>query len=391
MKHGILLTISLLIFTATATGQNRYEFSAEDMFIFFNPQDNLIQQDQQTLMDPTSSDELLKRARLRLYYGMDTEAMQDIEKVKTINPYALYLHGFYGSDGYIKLIDKEPSTEIVELTLQQRMENYDEYIRDEMNARILDESKGLKLREAIDLITSNQLDAAEEVLEGYAEEYPESAVVYDLLSVVYTEKGLYDDAAEALSDAIAFDPNYAMAWYNFGRIERINGKYQNAKEYFDEAISLRAGLSKAYFERALVNKQMSNFEDAKDDYSFVIEQGGDLENAAVINRGLARKMSGDFEGALNDLNVAIEENPDDACLYQDRGNLQLLLGQLDLARENYDEALIRDADLAEVYYNRGLTLYILNDKLKACRDLQEAIRRGYKQAEEKYELFCLDE
>jgi len=370
--------------------QNTYEFSAEDMFIFFNPQDNLQQIEQQTITDPTSTDDLLKRARLRLYYGMDTEAMQDIEQVKTINPYALYLHGFYGSDGYLKLIDKEPTAAMVELTLEQRMENYDEFIQDEMRSRILDEARGLSLRRAVDLITERRFDTAEEELLTYTELYPESAIGYDLLSVVYTEVERYEEAKEALSDAIALEPNYAMAWYNFGRIERINGEYANAKEYFDEAIGLRAGLSKAYFERAMVNKQMDNFEDAKDDYTFLIEQGGNLEQVAIVNRGVAREMSGDLEGAMQDLSLAINEYPNNADLYNSRGNLHLLLGHMDLALEDYDQAILLNADLAEAYYNRGLTLYILNKHPEACSDFQEAIRRGNEDAKEKFQMFCLD-
>ena len=116
-------------------------------------------------------DELLKRARLRLYYGMDTEAMQDIEKVKTINPYALYLHGFYGTEGYIELIDKDPVSDAIELTLEQRMENYEEFFQDEMNARILDEVPGLRLRRIVDLITAERFNEAIAEIEAYTENF----------------------------------------------------------------------------------------------------------------------------------------------------------------------------------------------------------------------------
>ena len=384
--------ITLLLLVASCAchlnGQTVFETTAEEMFIFFNPQENLLQLEREITDDPESADELLKRARLRLYYGMDTEAMQDIEKVKTINPYALYLHGFYGTEGYVELIDKDPADATIELTLEQRMENYEEFFQDEMSARILDEVPGLRLNQIVDLITAERFDEAIREINSFTNDYPESGVAYDLLSVVYIEQGRYEEAAEALSDAIALDPNYAMAWFNFGRLERINGHYEYAKEYFDEAITLRADLSKAYFERAQVNKAMSNFEDAQEDYTFIINKGGELESAAVTNRGLARKMSGDFEGALDDLSAAIGEFPDNAQYRGNRGNLYLLLGQLDLAILDYDQSILLDADQADVYYNRGLAEYIQGRHDKACDDFQQAIARGHERAKEKYMYFC---
>ena len=388
MKNHITATILIALLSVSLGIGQKTNMSPEDMLKFYNPNDNIMIINQRMQDNPEDVDQLLKRARLRLYYGMDTEAAEDMELIQSLNPYALYLHGFYGTYGYLEVIERQPEEALIELSLEQRMQYYKDYLADTENRGQLTETQLLLLIRAINTIESGDLDEGSEMLNDLNERFPDLAIGVDLQSVILTEEEQYEEAIEKLSEAIALDPEYAMAWYNFGRIERLNGNYENAKTYFDEAIAIRANLSKAYFDRALVNKELENLDEAEKDYTVIIENDRLIGDEAQRNRGLARKMSGDFEGALQDLNTAISEFPDNAVLYKNRGNLYLLLGQMQDAVRDYDRAIQIDRNFLEAYYNRGLTYYILNEQEQACRDLKYASDEGMERATEKHELFC---
>ncbi len=388
MKNLVTSTFCLLLVSMSLSIGQQTNLAPEDMMKLYNPNDNIMIINQRMQNNPEDVDQLLKRARLRLYYGMDTEAAEDMELINSLNPYALYLHGFYGSYGYMELMERQPEEALVELSLEQRMQYYKDYLADQDNRMQLTETQLLLLIRAINTIETGDLEEGTVMLEDFNERFEELAIGLDLMSVIYTEQGDYEAAVELLSDAIALDPEYAMAWYNYGRIERLNGNYEYAKEYFDEAIAIRANLSKAYFDRAMVNKELENLEQVEEDYTTIIENDRLIGDAAQRNRGLARKMSGDFEGALNDLNTAIREFPENAELYKNRGNLYLILGQMRDAVDDYDSAIQIDPEFLEAYYNRGLTYYILDEQELACRDLKFASDEGMERATEKYELFC---
>ena len=76
-----------------------------------------------------------------------------------------------------------------------------------------------------------------------------------------------------------------------------------------------------------------------------------------------------------------------AKLYLYRGRTYLKTGNKDAALRDFDKAISLDPTLSEVYFRRALENTKV-DPEKACPDLLEAIQRGYKSAQELYNLIC---
>ena len=70
----------------------------------------------------------------------------------------------------------------------------------------------------------------------------------------------HEEAFDAFSEAVVIAPDFAIAWYNLGQLERRLNHFDLAKTYLDKAILLQSNLTKAYFERAMLHKQMGDKE-----------------------------------------------------------------------------------------------------------------------------------
>ena len=96
--------------------------------------------------------------------------------------------------------------------------------------------------------------------------------------------------------------------------------------------------------------------------------------AAYLGRGSARAMMGDLQRALSDLNQAVNIGKDCGDAYKRRGQVRLALGQGKGAIEDFTKAIeINDED-PESYKHRGSCYHQLGMFDKAVEDLKNAAR-----------------
>ena len=69
-------------------------------------------------------------------------------------------------------------------------------------------------------------------------DYKKTAEYWFNLGYSYAENGLYDDAIEAYTKAIALDPNYAIAYYNRGITYYKKGNMGRAISDFQKACDM---------------------------------------------------------------------------------------------------------------------------------------------------------
>ncbi len=368
----------------------RLLLEAQTHYQLFDQERTLFALDNAVLHNPNSVTALLARAQFKELIGLKTEAAQDFRAANQLNPYASNLYGMNGQNGLLNIMSFQPESDSKELSQDDRMNYYYDYLYKMIGEGKMDETELGMLEEVVGDIERNELAEALSALETLFRFYPNAALGYDLQGIVYTKQQQVEKAREAFKKAVELQPDLAIAWYNFSKFERSHGNEQVATEYLDRAIYHQADLTKAYFERAIVRKSKGDYKGALADYENVIARTGQNYVEAIHNRGLTRKMLGDFNGALSDLNFALRKYSDDALLYNNRGNIFVLLGYHQRAIKDYSKAIELNPDLAEAYYNRGLAYLIIQNRDYGCADLSYSAGLGYQEAKEKKKYFCAD-
>ena len=338
--------------------------------------------------DPNSSEALLLRARFKMQIGMETEAKEDMQLAMRWNPYVADLYGFNGGAGLIKLMDIKPEAFLTSMSNQEKLSEYFASIDYAWMEQSSTSADLHFVEEIIEQIYAGNYAEALQDITPLIDQFPNSAIVQDAKGLILQRMGNFYAAHDAFKKAIQLDPEFALAWYNLGYTESMMGNFKEAKNFLDKAIELNPDLVKAYFERAKVLKSLGYKEEAIKDYNKIIDQTGENYLKALTNRGLTKKMNGDFGGALADLSAALVQKPDDDEIIINRANLYLLYGFPMKAIEDYTDAIRINNDCAEAYYNRGLSFFIVYDKLSGCADLEKSSDLSYEKAGELLQYFC---
>lgn len=338
--------------------------------------------------NPNSPEVLMRRAVFRKTFGMEREAGQDLVLVQRKNPYLADLYGFNGPQGRWALLDESIGHGTIELSQTDVIDDYyrlwDRHYADhEITKKEMD-----GLDQALRWVEELDFDAAVRELDQLLNEYPKSGLAFDLKGMIYTRLGQLDAASDALAKAVVYEPEFAIAWYNYGRVEELRENLELAKVYYDRAVQLQEDLVQAQFDRAGLMRREGGYQQALDDYSQILQRSEGQHTAALLQRGITKRQLGDFGGALVDYNQAIAAHPDQAELLQSRGNLNLVFGFYHHAIQDYTEALQLSPDFASSLYNRGLAHFLVFDPVSACVDLQASANLGHERAALKYTYFC---
>ncbi len=101
----------------------------------------------------------------------------------------------------------------------------------------------------------------------------------------------------------------------------------------------------------------------------------DSQNAALYNkRGFYYEMLGQHDLAINDFSKAIELEPETANYYFNRGNVNSSHQKLKEALSDYNKAISISQDDADFYVNRGLVEKKLGHIEKAIENFSAAIQ-----------------
>jgi protein O-mannosyl-transferase len=115
-----------------------------------------------------------------------------------------------------------------------------------------------------------------------------------------------------------------------------------------------------------------SYSDTMSFYNSSISQNPD--NASLYNnRGNAKNNIKDFQGAIEDFTKAIELKPNYVFAYNNRGNAYKTIGDPDKAIKDFNKAIELSPNTAEAYYNRGNSYYKNGDFEMAIENFNKAI------------------
>lgn len=182
---------------------------------------------------------------------------------------------------------------------------------------------------------------------------PQNIDVYFNLAYVKTLMGEYDSALSSYNEVIKLNPLNSNAYVNIGNLKGMMGDSDSAIEYYSKAIKVNPNDAVAYFNRANEKMIISNLSGAIEDLTKAAEIDSTNINTIFILAETKMKVK-DFTGASNELQRIINLDPLNA----------------------------------KVYYMKGVAEISMNNKEKACFDLNRAGDLGYFDAYELIKKNC---
>lgn len=224
----------------------------------------------------------------------------------------------------------------------------------------------------LDMIQTGRLDEAGAALDEAALLLPDSAEVDLLRGEVLLAQGQPAEAVEALRAGIERNPASLPAYKLLGRALQLNGQYDESLEplqlyiqYSEPDAEALAWLGAAYAGQGELEQALKTLDRAValDDESF----------EALYQRGLVNLELKEYEQARRDLSNAYVINMDSfaANLALARADLKVNAIKEAFALFEASENLSRsDADLAQVYYYRGIAQHEYGSMTAALRDFR---------------------
>ena len=214
----------------------------------------------------------------------------------------------------------------------------------------------------------------------------------------------FEDALEALDEALEIDPDYFLVLKYRGIVLDELARYEEAVESFDGFLKLMNdphayGLrdnsllnamadcdrileanpenTEALVKRGDILQRLRRYDDAVHCYDRALKiQTGDKN--ALNRRGNAFLELNRHEDALESYDRALEIAPDNAALLFNRGNVLQQIGRLDEALENYGRALSFKPDLTEAVMEQS-----------HCRLAMGHFQTGWRLYESRWEIGSL--
>ena len=184
------------------------------------------------------------------------------------------------------------------------------------------------------------------------------------------EPSLYK-AISTINEAIAFDPQKAIYYFDRGNYKFKNNQILSAMADLNKAVTLNPTNSDFLAKRGLVRFMIEDFDASLTDYTQAINL--DPDNARLYeSRGKTKHNMGNYNSAYNDYTYAIE----------------LLIYNLQASKEKIKVNDPRNKQLAGVLLLRGVSLVQENKPFDACIDFDRAYQLGAQKAANYIRRYC---
>lgn len=155
---------------------------------------------------------------------------------------------------------------------------------------------------------------------------------------IQVERGRFDAAIEALSEAAVLAPDNAEVFTERGMVYEKLERWDDAESDYGRAIAANAADARAYNNRAALRAKSGRFAAAIDDLTQAIEKDPE-DLLARQNRSLAYFDLGRFDESISDLTAAEKLDPFNSVNAFRRGRAERALGQPDKAIASLTKAL----------------------------------------------------
>ncbi len=208
---------------------------------------------------------------------------------------------------------------------------------------------------------------------------PEHAVAYFQLGMVYYDLGRFAESLAALEKAAELDPNDPDTQRNLGTAYGKMNEWEKAIAPYEKAVELKPDFGEAYGDLAGAYANTGKIADAIAAGEKAIELAPEYVTAHN-NLGIAYGMQGDLDQAITLFKKALQINPEDAMAHYNLGFAYDNQNLLDQAIFEYREAIRIDPDYGDARENLGSVLARQNKFDEAIAEWQALLERDPERA-----------
>ncbi len=220
--------------------------------------------------------------------------------------------------------------------------------------------------------TGNYDQAQKEFLEELKVNSQEEKA-YNNLSVLYRLQEKFNPAIECAQEAIRLRPNYAFAYLNLSSAYQAQNRLMQAESILVQAIQTLPAATPLHYNLAILYQRTNQLEKAQEQYLLILKSGEPKKEAYDLSQ-----ISG------------LEKNPNYAEIkansYYNLGLIYGLRGELNLAEENFKNALKIRPDWSEAHSNLGKVYEVQHNWSQALSHFEAAVQNSPQKAIYHYNL-----
>ncbi|MBR5327865.1 MAG: tetratricopeptide repeat protein [Paludibacteraceae bacterium] len=188
--------------------------------------------------------------------------------------------------------------------------------------------------------TGDKMDIIKHKLERMTHKEPKRTLWRHNLAVLLEANDQYKDAIMQYKEAKRINPN-AIVDERIAVCHASMGNYAKALEYLNLVIAKDTTKANLYSRRAHYYSELGEYQKAIEDYDKYVEMMPGNSRAYFL-RGWEKHMAGQHEDAIEDLSISINMDSTFSVAYDGRGRSYLSLGQIDLAKADFEKILSFD-------------------------------------------------
>ena len=206
---------------------------------------------------------------------------------------------------------------------------------------------------------------AKEALRKFLQDHPKHPEALDLFGQIACEQGQYDEATDAIEQAIALRPDVAHLHHHLGYVYFVAGKVDQAIAAYRRGLAIDANDAQTQNNLGVALKAKGNFAEAIAAFQSASRLSPEL---AFPQRNLAEvlRLQGKLDQAIVHYQQALQLSPADAESHNGLGLVFSMQVKLDEAVAQFEEAIRIKPDYDEAENNLGTLL-------KATERFQEAV------------------
>ena len=207
----------------------------------------------------------------------------------------------------------------------------------------------------------------------FAEEFPSSAVIWNLLGASNAGMNLSDEATRCFREVCEIRPNDCEAHNNLGVALTNQLNLIEAEASFNRAIQIDPNHIEANNNLGNIQKEEGKLDDAVESFTRALKVQSNHPEI-LYNLGSAYLKQGNLDKALGSFTRALQIKPDYALVQNGLGLILRRQGKMNEAIASFTRALQIKPDYAEALNNRGKCLFEQHELSRAVFDISRAVK-----------------